>query len=186
MLYPAYLLTTTSLPRNHHSIFNQTSPSGSGFIYQVSGNIQTGMFFNHKQSSIPLNEADFLSMTQIGCVSVQDFEDRRLKQVVESVEEPKKQFDGPRRLFSRNNREDVKNGWRKLLRGWPRRVFFWKSRMSSRSCTIEPKMECWGSREDFLSPNFRVPLCLEVLVFGTPGTTCIFHPIHCIRKVSHV
>lgn len=101
MSYPAYLLKTTGLPRNHHSLFIQTSPSGSGFIYLVSGNIQTGMFFNHKQSSIPLDEADFLSMTQIGCVSVQGFEKGRMKQVVESVEEPKKQFEGARRLFPR-------------------------------------------------------------------------------------
>jgi len=99
MSYAAYLLTTIGLPRDHHSLFIQTSPSGSGFIYQVSGNIQTGMLFNHKPSSPPSDEADYISMTQIGRVRVQEFENGRLKQVVESVEEPKKQFDGTRRLF---------------------------------------------------------------------------------------
>ncbi|KAK0103861.1 hypothetical protein ONS96_004970 [Cadophora gregata f. sp. sojae] len=57
------------------------------------------MFFNHKPAPPPSAEVDFISMAQIGSIGVEAFENGRVQEVVETVPEPKRQFDGPKRLF---------------------------------------------------------------------------------------
>lgn len=96
--YPVYLLSEIGAPRDHHSLFVLTSPSTqTGFKYQVSGNIQIGMFFNHKTSS-PSQDIEVLSQELIGQVSKEIYDSGRWRELIESVEAPGKQFDGPKRL----------------------------------------------------------------------------------------
>lgn len=57
------------------------------------------MFFNQKSAPLPSEESDFISMTQIGSVRADEFEIGTVRDVVESVGVPKKQFDGSERLF---------------------------------------------------------------------------------------
>jgi hypothetical protein len=96
---PLYLLTTTGLPRNHHFLLllHSFTPY-SAQIYQVSGNIQIGMYYAHKiLSSAPEQEADFIGLERLGYVEVERCEG--VREVVDSVEPPKKQFEGARRLY---------------------------------------------------------------------------------------
>jgi hypothetical protein len=58
--YNVYLITSSGLPLDHHSIFIETHESGpkTGCIYQVTGNIQTGMVHGHRKSDIPEDMPD--------------------------------------------------------------------------------------------------------------------------------
>jgi hypothetical protein len=98
MPYPAYLLTSFGAPRNHHSIFISTSPDNSGFIYQVTGNIQMGMTYGHRPTTNPEESHDIISKTYLGTVSEEDYNNDRIRSVVESIPAPAKQFDGPKRI----------------------------------------------------------------------------------------
>lgn len=98
MSYNVYLISSLGAPRNHHSIFVETDPvTSSGHIFQVVGNIQTGMSFGHRPEKGPEYWIDFVSKQLIGTVSHVNFP--RIQPVVESVEPPRKQFDGPKRLY---------------------------------------------------------------------------------------
>ncbi|EHK98006.1 hypothetical protein M7I_6241 [Glarea lozoyensis 74030] len=61
MSYNVYLVSSSGLPMDHHAIFIETHESGpkTGYIYQVTGNIQTGMVHGHRQSDIPEDMPDF-------------------------------------------------------------------------------------------------------------------------------
>lgn len=59
------------------------------------------MYANHHSTtttSPPASWPDFISLVPIGYVSVSDYEDGKVLRVCESVEVPKKQFEGARRL----------------------------------------------------------------------------------------
>lgn len=95
--YPVHLLTTLGLPRNHHAILIELTPSNTYHIFQVSGNIQEGMAFNHKQiTEAPEHASDFVDKKQIGTILVADL--KKVQSIVEDDEPPPKQFDGPRRI----------------------------------------------------------------------------------------
>jgi hypothetical protein len=118
--YNVYLLSSLGMPRNHHSIYIVTSPTNiklrsnsiqereqppctppptQGYIYQVSGNIQTGMTYNYHSTTNTEHLPDFISKEPLGLVGVEDYERGRVKGVCETVPAPKKQFEGPKRLF---------------------------------------------------------------------------------------
>ncbi|KAL2824050.1 hypothetical protein BDW59DRAFT_90284 [Aspergillus cavernicola] len=100
--YLAYLITETSLsPRDHYYIFIETNEDGpyTGHRFHVIGTIQEGMTFNHRPCIKPEEEPVFQSKEKIGAVGVDDYEGGMFLRVCEEVEVPKKQFQGPRRLF---------------------------------------------------------------------------------------
>ncbi len=58
------------------------------------------MYFNHRSSDKPELEPEFLSKSLIGRVKVEDFENGRIKELVERTEPPIKQFEGGKRLVA--------------------------------------------------------------------------------------
>lgn len=102
--YKVYVAASAGMPRDHHSLFVETNDPnpGAGHISQVTGNIQNGMTFEDKSLLVSPEEEDpsFISKLKIGSVSQNDFPDT-FRNVCLSVEPPKKQFDGPKRLFPR-------------------------------------------------------------------------------------
>ncbi|KKZ64411.1 hypothetical protein EMCG_09599 [[Emmonsia] crescens] len=98
MSYNVYLIISTGMPRDHHALFVESNPAtGSGHIYQVTGNVQNGMVFEDKPSEPPDQQPTFHSKTLLGTVRG-DYE-KAFKDVCLGTEPPKKQFDGPRRLY---------------------------------------------------------------------------------------
>ncbi|KAL4917978.1 hypothetical protein BDW62DRAFT_74171 [Aspergillus aurantiobrunneus] len=100
--YPAYRIAETSLgPRDHHYIFIETNEDGplTGHRFHVIGNIQEGMCFNHRPCIKPEDEPVFLSKARIGVVRVDDYHSGRFLGICEEIEVPKKQFQGPKRLY---------------------------------------------------------------------------------------
>ena len=55
------------------------------------------MSFEEKDAEKPGNGADFVSRTRIGSVAAASFD--RIRGICEGVDVPKKQFEGPRRLY---------------------------------------------------------------------------------------
>ncbi|WEW56709.1 hypothetical protein PRK78_002157 [Emydomyces testavorans] len=101
MSYNVYRVSSAGMPRDHHAIFVETNnpTTGCGHIYQVTGNIQTGMTYETKPASRPPEEdPSFLTKVLIGTVQAAMHPDM-YRTVCCSVQPPKKQFDGPRRLF---------------------------------------------------------------------------------------
>lgn len=100
MSMKCYVLVSLGLPRDHHSFYVEiNSTNCSGDIYQVSGNVQTGMYFNHKQDQIPDKMDDFISKEYIGLVAQEDYSNGKFEKTVNSIDPPSKQFEGPRRLY---------------------------------------------------------------------------------------
>jgi hypothetical protein len=84
MSYNVYLVSNIGAPRDHHCIFVETNDDESGYIIQVTGNIQNGMTFG------------FVGKEHIGTVSKDKYNE--IQRVAETIETPKKQFDGPKRI----------------------------------------------------------------------------------------
>ncbi|KAF1841067.1 uncharacterized protein K460DRAFT_197881 [Cucurbitaria berberidis CBS 394.84] len=99
MSYNVYLVEGIGAPRNHHSIIIEKNPDGSGYIFQVTGDVQRGMEFGHKNTNVPEESASFASRKQIGTMLITDFD--RIQSIVESIEPPAKQFNGPKRINPR-------------------------------------------------------------------------------------
>ena len=100
--YKVFIVTSTGMPRAHHSLFvetNDPSPS-AGHIFQVTGNIQSGMVFEDKTYANPPEEENpsFISKVAIGTVAENHYP-HKFREICLSVGAPKKQFDGPKRLF---------------------------------------------------------------------------------------
>lgn len=96
MAYKAYLITSLGAPRDHHAIFIETHEDGSGHIFQVTGNIQAGMTLGHRPGMKPEDEVGYVDKTYLGAVSTENY--TRVEEIVDGVEVPTKQFDGPKRL----------------------------------------------------------------------------------------
>ena len=94
---PPILSTSVGMPRDHHAIFIEETVDGTGHIYQVTGSIQARMAIEIKRTGKPEESAEFWSKTRIGRVAVED--NQRIESVCQSVPAPKKQYDGPRRLY---------------------------------------------------------------------------------------
>jgi hypothetical protein len=69
----------------------------SGHVFQVTGDIQNGMKHNDKPAKKPEESGTYQSKEVIGRVAAADF--TRIKPTCESIPAPKKQFEGPRRLY---------------------------------------------------------------------------------------
>lgn len=97
MSYEVYKVSYLGAPIDHVAIFVELDLSdGSGYIYQVTGNIQTGMSFGHKPGKKPEASASYVGKKYIGTVSVTNYP--RIESIVNGIEPPKKQFDGPTRI----------------------------------------------------------------------------------------
>lgn len=95
----AYRVAYAGLPRDHHAIFVQTNDDQSGKLFQVVGDIQNGMTHGHKDAKKPEESATYQEKVLIGKVSSANF--HRIKLICDSIPPPKKQFEGPRRLYPR-------------------------------------------------------------------------------------
>lgn len=93
MSYNVYRVSYAGLPRDHHAIFVEMNNDQSGWLFQVTGDIQNGMIHNDK----PEESGTYQSKIAIGTVAPGDF--ARIKPTCESIPAPKKQFEGPRRLY---------------------------------------------------------------------------------------
>ena len=97
MSYNVYRVSYAGLPRDHHAIFVEMNNDQSGWLFQVTGDIQNGMKHNDKPAKKPEESGTYQSKVVIGKVATADF--ARIKPTCESIPPPKKQFEGPRRLY---------------------------------------------------------------------------------------
>jgi hypothetical protein len=62
MLYQVFLVESLGAPRNHHALFVETNVTdGSGYVFQVKGDIQRGMDYEAKQGCKPEESHTFVS-----------------------------------------------------------------------------------------------------------------------------
>jgi hypothetical protein len=95
--YPVYLIEYLGAPRNHHAIFVEAEDDGSGTLFHVKGDIQTGMTYETRQTSKkPDLSNTFLSKSQLGWVSVENLS--RVDSICRANPPPAKQFNGPKRI----------------------------------------------------------------------------------------
>ncbi|KAJ3499405.1 hypothetical protein NLG97_g346 [Lecanicillium saksenae] len=97
MSYNVYLVAYIGAPRNHHAIFVETELDGSGLVFHVTGNVQSGMQFESKNGKRPENSASFDTKTYLGWVSASNL--HYIGETCSSIPPPKKQFQGPKRLY---------------------------------------------------------------------------------------
>jgi hypothetical protein len=97
MSYNVYRVAYAGLPRDHHAIFVEMNDDQSGHIFQVVGDIQNGMTHGHKPGKRPEESATYQGKVLIGKVSVANYS--RIKPICDAIPPPKKQFEGPRRLY---------------------------------------------------------------------------------------
>ena len=99
-----YLVTSAGMPCDHVALFVETHElgPGTGHTYQVSGNIQQGMYHNHHPGERPEEDRylAFITKNLLGKVKVVDHDRGRFRQICDGLEPPPKQFDGPKRLFA--------------------------------------------------------------------------------------
>jgi hypothetical protein len=76
------------------AIFVETNEDESGYLFQVTGNIQEGMSFGHRNTED--SDKWTIGKELLGTVTHENHD--RIQSVVEAVEPPKKQFNGPRRI----------------------------------------------------------------------------------------
>lgn len=96
MSYNVYKVSYLGSPRDHVAIFVETNPDMLGHVYQVVGNIQDGMCFGHRDGEKAEDQVTYVGKEYIGTVSTTNFP--LIESVVNGVEPPKKQFDGPKRI----------------------------------------------------------------------------------------
>jgi hypothetical protein len=99
MSYKVFLAEYIGAPRNHHAIFVELVDGGKGEIYQVTGDIQNGMSHERKEAKRPDDSASYMGKEQIGTVSHEKYD--RIESIIFAIDAPKKQFDGPKRLYPR-------------------------------------------------------------------------------------
>ncbi|KAK6350236.1 hypothetical protein TWF696_006472 [Orbilia brochopaga] len=103
MSWPVYLIVSLGGgQRDHHAIFVETEDQGpkTGQIYQVFGSMQSGMTFETRAETTPPEDSlnfIFLSKTLLGTIKHEDYP--KVLEVCQRVEAPKKQFQGPKRLY---------------------------------------------------------------------------------------
>jgi hypothetical protein len=100
MSFNVYLVDYMGMLRNHHCIFVETHEDGpkTGYVYQVTGNIQTGMIHEHRKAEQPEISNNFGGLKRlIGTVPSNNYVNIRI--AVNSIPPPKKQFDGPKKIY---------------------------------------------------------------------------------------
>jgi hypothetical protein len=95
--YKVYKTISLGAPRNHHAIFVEMKAVGRGNVLQVTGNIHNGMVFEAKQDVCPRDSTEFIGQHLLGWVPVDGY--AAMEELCRNHPPPKKQFDGPRRLF---------------------------------------------------------------------------------------
>lgn len=94
---PVYLIESLGAPRNHHALFVQTNEDETGSLFNVIGNIQSGMEFEAKELiEKPELSQTFVSMSRLGSIEAGDLP--RVEAICRSNPPPAKQFDGPKRI----------------------------------------------------------------------------------------
>lgn len=100
MSYNVYLVDYIGMPRNHHGIFVETHESGdkTGYLYQVSGSIQTGMVHEHKRARQPETSSSFGGLKNLlGIVTLDNYQ--YMRSTCDNIPPPEKQFNGPKRIY---------------------------------------------------------------------------------------
>jgi len=92
-----FLRRISAPPRDHHAIFIETAADGTGYIFQVTGDIQNGMKYECKESRKPEASGSFSTKTPLGEIAATDWD--RIGELCSSIPPPKKQFQGPKRLY---------------------------------------------------------------------------------------
>ncbi|KAK4113349.1 hypothetical protein N656DRAFT_778117 [Canariomyces notabilis] len=96
-----YLHASLGAPRAHHSLFVETNAqTGTGHLYHVTGNIQSGMVYAPRPELHPLASPEFQRRKLLGYVPESEY--HRVDEICRSVEPPAKQFDGARPLVPRD------------------------------------------------------------------------------------
>jgi hypothetical protein len=95
--YPVYLIESIGAPRNHHALFVQTNEDETGSLFNVIGNIQSGMELEVKElSEKPELSQTFVSKSQLGWIEISDL--HRVNDICRSNPPPAKQFGGLKRI----------------------------------------------------------------------------------------
>jgi len=98
MSYQVFLVQYLGAPRNHHAIFVEMNVTdGSGNIFHVKGDIQSGMDYEVKQGRKPDESHTFVSKLSLGWVDAGRY--YRINEICSSIPPPKKQFNGPKKLY---------------------------------------------------------------------------------------
>lgn len=101
MSFNVYRVEYIGVP-NHEAIFVETHESGpgNGHLYHVVGSIAEGMRYDQKPAKKPEESINYADVkTFIGTVRVANY--ASVDTVCKTIPPPKKQFQGPRRLYPR-------------------------------------------------------------------------------------
>lgn len=104
---------------DHHAILVEPAASQSalpnfenqGYLYQVKGNIAQGMTYEFRQAK---DEDFYLGKTLLGTVDADDF--NCIDRICSALPPPKKQFNGPKRLYPREKLYKCQAWTRDVLR----------------------------------------------------------------------
>lgn len=97
MAYPLYLVKSQGMPRDHHALFVRFgSENEPDRLFNVTGNIMSGMAYEVVDSAQPEASPTFIGMQQLGWVLSSDSD--RMDDICRGNPAPGKQFDGPRRI----------------------------------------------------------------------------------------
>ncbi|KAI5465407.1 hypothetical protein BGZ63DRAFT_103589 [Mariannaea sp. PMI_226] len=97
MSYNVYLVASLGMPRDHHALFIETNSDGTGRLIHVTGNVQNGMEFEEREEKRPDDSETFVSKSFLGTIYAECY--RNVSEICKSNAPPKKQFDGPKRLY---------------------------------------------------------------------------------------
>lgn len=97
MPYNVYKVAYLGAPRDHHGLFVETEPDGTGILIHVFGNIQSGMMFEEKKAKRPEDSNSFVEKTFLGIVSTRNY--YHMVETCGKIPPPKKQFNGGKRLY---------------------------------------------------------------------------------------
>lgn len=98
--YWVFIHAYLGAPRNHHGIFVELEEDGSGYLYHVEGNVQTGMTYNPKPARPPLDSPSFQGRKPIGWVPASLYQ--HIHTICSNIPPPPKQYDGPKLLVPKN------------------------------------------------------------------------------------
>lgn len=97
MPYNVYLIASLGAPRNHHAIFVETETDGNGYLFHVTGNIQSGMTFEVRLENRPEDSVEFVEKRLLGHISTENYP--LIEGICRDIPPPKKQFDGSTRIY---------------------------------------------------------------------------------------
>lgn len=99
-MYQVFRVESLGAPRNHHAIFVEIDKKNeSGFIFQVTGNIQNGMTYEVKQDRKIEDSDAYIARLFLGWIDPKNYS--LVDEICRRIPPPKKQFHGPQRLYPR-------------------------------------------------------------------------------------